>query len=213
MLTRLSRGLIATWLCGLLAFGLPISSPKAQPADTSVAAAPAPRPSPPPRVVRRELDRAEALLRARLHARPEYAEVELVREPQRLLLRIPLRVLFEPDSATLRPSSGAEAGSGILDLVKDLLRRRVRLIAQILVYSDAIGDAGANLSFSQQRAQALLAALQSPRVAPNRLIAAGAGERLALNSNSTPEGRMQNRRVEIAFGLTSPAVPAPATTP
>jgi len=212
MLISRTGELIATWLCGLLALGLPISSLLAQPADASATAASAPAAPPPsPRVVRRELDRAEAFLRARLHGRPEYAELELVREPQRLLLRIPVQVLFEPDSATLRPSSGAAAVSGIRELVQELLRRRSRLIAQILVYSDAIGDAGANLSFSQQRAQTLLAALQAPRVASNRLIAAGAGETLALSSNSTPEGRMQNRRVEIAFGLTLPA--APAMTP
>jgi outer membrane protein OmpA-like peptidoglycan-associated protein len=205
MLTRHTGGLIATWLCALLGLGLPSSAVQAQPAAASAAAA--------PRVMRRELDRAEALLRARLHTRPEYAELELVREPQRLLLRIPVQVLFEPDSAKLRQSSGAARGFGIIELVKELLRRRARLIAQVLVYSDAIGDAGANLSFSQQRAQTVLAALQAPALGPNRLMAAGAGETFELSSNSTPEGRMLNRRVEIAFGLTLPAVPASAMTP
>jgi outer membrane protein OmpA-like peptidoglycan-associated protein len=225
MLRRHTGELSATWLCGLLALGLQINAVRAQPAEASagvasagvasagvasagVAAPAAPQPS--PRVIRRELDRAEALLRARLQARPEYAELELMREPQRLLLRVPVRILFEPDSTKLRDSGGAAGVAATLDLVKELLRRRARLLAQILVYTDAIGDAGANLSFSQQRAQTLLAALQSRAVGPNRLLATGAGETLALSSNSTPEGRMQNRRVEIAFGLTLPAGPAPA---
>jgi outer membrane protein OmpA-like peptidoglycan-associated protein len=228
MLIRDTRGLLASACVLALAAGAAAaqshkSSDAAAPAAAASAlSAPvsAAAPDLSPRVLRHELDRAEALLRARLHARPDFAALELVREPQRLLLRIPALLLFEPDSTALRSESApnADAGAGVLDLVGQLMRRRPRLVAQVVVYTDAIGDAGANRSFSEQRAQSLITALESPPAPAKPLDAArfmglGGGETPAADSNETPAGREHNRRVEIAFGLTLPAPPTPPAAP
>jgi outer membrane protein OmpA-like peptidoglycan-associated protein len=125
------------------------------------------------------------------------------------MLRIPAQTLFEPDTTTLRPGAGV---SGALQLVSQVLRRRSQLVAQVLVYTDAIGAAAANQGFAADRAQAVVTALQSATLKPNRVLGIGVGEASPLESNATPEGRTHNRRVEIVFGLELPNVPALAAS-
>jgi outer membrane protein OmpA-like peptidoglycan-associated protein len=168
-----------------------------------------------PRALRRELDGAEALLRARLAALPEDSGVVLAREPQRVILRIPARLLFQPDSADFKPQ--AAASLPIVAAVQ-LLKKRRRLDAQIAVYTDSIGGTAANQNFSEQRAHAVESALSGAGVPAARLQHYGAGQNSPISTNDTPEGRTQNRRVEIAFewaaaGATSGVRPAPAAAP
>jgi outer membrane protein OmpA-like peptidoglycan-associated protein len=211
MLRRHSRLLLAMGLCcALLGAVLNSELACASPMDSSDLGTTAPPPV--PRSLRHELDRDEALLRARLRTSADYGGLELLREPRRLLLRIPARVWFAPDSVTLRSPSSAPA-TGIVELVTQLMRRRKQLSAQVVVYTDAIGDAAANLGVSQQRAQAIVAALQSRALQSDRIVAIGAGEASALDLNATPEGRVRNRRVEIAFDLNPPAALAPPQAP
>jgi len=162
--------------------------------------------APVPRSLRRELDRAEAQLRSLLRGRAQNDALLVVREPRRLILRLPAQSLFKPDSATLR-ANAMELGLGV---AAQILQQRRRLVAQIVVYTDDIGGADANLSLSAQRAAAILKALQSARISAARLVGVGAGEAANLAGNDSPEERTQNRRVEISFGLSLAALPAPA---
>ena len=169
----------------------------------------------PPRALRRELDGAEAMLRARLAALPDGSGVVLAREPQRVILRIPARLLFQPDSADLKPQAAASLP---IVAAAQLLKKRRRLDAQIAVYTDSIGGTAPNQNFSEQRAHAVESALSGAGVVPARLQHYGAGQSAPISSNDTPEGRTQNRRVEIAFqwgaaGATSGVRPAPAAVP
>jgi len=158
-----------------------------------------------PRSLRRELDRAETQLRALLQARAQDEALLFLREPQRLILRLPAQLLFKPDSATLR-ADAMDLGLGV---AAQLLQKRRRLVAQIAVYTDDIGGAQANLSFSAQRAAAIRTALQGARISADRLAGVGAGEADNLAGNDSAEGRTQNRRVEISFALSLAALPAP----
>ena len=200
------RGPAAAWLVSVLALGIGWSAcpALAQPPMPSASAAAAAAPV--PRSLRRELDRAEAQLRSLLRGRGEDDALPLVREPRRLILRLPAQSLFKPDSATLR-ANAMELGLGV---AAQLLQQRRRLVAQIVVYTDDIGGADANLSLSAQRAAAILKALQSARISAARLVGVGAGEAANLAGNDSPEERTQNRRVEISFGLSLAALPAPA---
>ncbi|MGA2365652.1 MAG: OmpA family protein [Steroidobacteraceae bacterium] len=200
------RGPAAAWLVGVLALGIGCSvcSALAQPPMPSASAATAAAPV--PRSLRRELDRAEAQLRSLLRGRAQNDALLVVREPRRLILRLPAQSLFKPDSATLR-ANAMELGLGV---AAQLLQQRRRLVAQIVVYTDDIGGADANLSLSAQRAAAILKALQSARISAARLVGVGAGEAANLAGNDSPEERTQNRRVEISFGLSLAALPAPA---
>ncbi len=71
--------------------------------------------------------------------------------------------------------------------------RRVRLNA----YTDSSGSDAYNQALSQRRADSVRAYLVEHGVAAGRIEARGLGESNPVASNETPEGRAENRRVEI----------------
>ena len=66
-------------------------------------------------------------------------------------------------------------------------------------YTDSMGDKEANLNLSRARAQQVARALQERGVPEEHLLVRGYGAAKPVASNNTPEGRQQNRRVEIEF--------------
>ena len=63
-------------------------------------------------------------------------------------------------------------------------------------YTDNTGDPAANLQLSQQRAEAVRAALVAAGVDPSMLVAKGYGSASPVAGNDTLEGRFRNRRIE-----------------
>jgi outer membrane protein OmpA-like peptidoglycan-associated protein len=157
---------------------------------------------------KRELDIAEALLRKRLAPLGSDSRVAVLRDPGQLTLRVPASALFDADSTQLKPGSLAELP---LSAAVELLRMRYRLVSQINVYTDGIGGEIANHGMTEQRALALLTALHTTRVRPTRFAAAGLGDQAEIGSDETPEGREQNRRVELVFALPQPGMPRPGS--
>jgi outer membrane protein OmpA-like peptidoglycan-associated protein len=182
----------------VLALTLGVCSFIAMPCSRAAAAAlavPA-MPGAPSRALRRELDRAEAQLRKSLLPLEAGPATQILREPRRVLLRIPARLLFDAESTIPRADAPARA---LLVATRQLLRNRARLTAQVEVYTDGIGGAEANLSFAQRRADALLTWLTGEGAPAARLRASGRGASEPLASDDAPEGRVQNRRVEFVF--------------
>jgi OmpA-OmpF porin, OOP family len=102
-------------------------------------------------------------------------------------------ILFDTGSARIRPES-----SPTLKDIADALRRDGALRLRIEGHTDSVGQASANLSLSEQRAQAVVAHLVEREGIPAaRLEAAGLGDTRPAADNATPEGRQQNRRVEL----------------
>ncbi|HEY6453596.1 MAG TPA: OmpA family protein [Steroidobacteraceae bacterium] len=151
--------------------------------------------------LRRELDSAEASLRAQFVGLPDGSNVVMMRDAQRLILRIPERELFDADSAQLKEDAARNLP---WSAVIELLRKRHRLGAQIFVFTDSIGGSSLNQSFSEQRALALVATLHAASIRPERVSAVGLGASAELATNDTPEGRERNRRVEIIIGPPPP---------
>jgi OmpA-OmpF porin, OOP family len=71
----------------------------------------------------------------------------------------------------------------------------------------------ANLKLSQARADAVKAYLISQGVKPEKIGSVGRGEAKPVASNDTPEGRANNRRVEIVVQSAAQAAASRAASP
>jgi outer membrane protein OmpA-like peptidoglycan-associated protein len=71
--------------------------------------------------------------------------------------------------------------------------------AQVLGHTDSQGEAEANRTLSQRRADAVRAALANAGFAAGRISAQGQGEDAPVADNMTAAGRAKNRRVEIVI--------------
>jgi len=185
-----------TWLAAAVVAGLLARAYPAM-ADTALAKAQ-------PSAVGRELDGVQALLLLRLATLPDDNRALILREPGSLTLRIPARLLFESDSAVLRPDAAPTVPAAPLAAAGQVLKKYRRLQARIVAYTDSIGDVTVNQSLSEQRAHAVYDALARQGIAATRLQQQGAGAAEPVGSNATPEGRVENRRVEIEFARAAP---------
>jgi outer membrane protein OmpA-like peptidoglycan-associated protein len=80
----------------------------------------------------------------------------------------------------------------------ELLRSQATLRVHIVGHTDNVGSFEANLALSQERAQAVVAALVSDyRIDAKRLAARGVASLSPVASNLTDEGKAKNRRVEL----------------
>jgi len=106
--------------------------------------------------------------------------------------RVALYVNFEFAKATL-----AADAKPVIDQVLALLQGDAALKLSIEGHTDNIGSDTANQKLSEQRAQAVVAALVQGGIAADRLSAAGFGAGKPIADNNTSEGRAKNRRVEL----------------
>jgi outer membrane protein OmpA-like peptidoglycan-associated protein len=102
-------------------------------------------------------------------------------------------IFFATNSAQLRP----ESTPTLKDIGKMLIKHEDLRIS-IEGHTDATGDDAHNLQLSEQRAESVKQYLMDTYgVAADRLETAGYGESQPVADNETPEGRQNNRRVEL----------------
>jgi outer membrane protein OmpA-like peptidoglycan-associated protein len=103
-------------------------------------------------------------------------------------------LLFDVDKAALKAKSKEDLNqlSVILNKYED---------TEILLegHTDATGTEEHNLELSRSRAQSVANYLEEREVRPTRFTIMGYGESQPVASNDTPDGRAQNRRVEVAI--------------
>jgi outer membrane protein OmpA-like peptidoglycan-associated protein len=101
-------------------------------------------------------------------------------------------VLFAPGKAEVSP--GARRS---IDKLADFLKAYPRRKVLIEGHTDNTGDEDWNIKLSQQRADAVRDRLIEMGVAAQRIRTKGYGPKFPVVDNDTPDGRQQNRRVEV----------------
>ena len=118
--------------------------------------------------------------------------IDVVRQGDDLLLRMPSGITFATDQAAIQPQF-----RGTLDQVASTLAEFPKTMIDVLGHTDSDGAEAYNQTLSERRAQSVADYLSSHGVQLARIATRGYGEMQPIASNETPEGKAQNRRVEI----------------
>ena len=101
-------------------------------------------------------------------------------------------ILFETGKATLKPESMDE-----IRKVADYMKKNPSARFEVQGHTDNQGSDKVNDPLSQQRAEAVVQALEGEGVDPFNLRPVGKGSHEPVADNKTEEGRAKNRRVEF----------------
>ena len=112
----------------------------------------------------------------------------------RLIVTLPQDILFAVDSTHITPSLRSD-----LSVLAQNLINYPNSTIQIIGHTDNSGSADYNQSLSTDRALAISSILQQNGVPQFRIQSTGRGESQPIASNLTPEGRAQNRRVDVVI--------------
>ena len=134
-----------------------------------------------------DLDRQAAELRGSLNS-----NISGTNTGEYLIVNMPQDLLFATDSASVRPDLTSDLRTVAASLLKYPNSR-----IEVIGHTDNTGAAAYNQDLSQRRAVSVAGVLRESGVPSGRLAAYGRGEDQPVASNLTPEGRAQNRRVEI----------------
>jgi outer membrane protein OmpA-like peptidoglycan-associated protein len=86
----------------------------------------------------------------------------------------------------------------LLDQVGAVLSEHPEItVLQVEGHTDNVGEAERNKGLSQERANGVKAYLVTKGVDEKRLVAVGFGQEKPADTNDTPAGRENNRRVEF----------------
>jgi len=112
-------------------------------------------------------------------------------------VRLTSDILFDVDSSSLR----SESRTTLRDLATNFRQYPDELI-DVEGHTDSSGTTSHNQALSEDRASSVRSYLVDQGVPGSRVTAVGYGETRPKSSNSTPEGRQLNRRVEIHIRAT-----------
>jgi len=116
----------------------------------------------------------------------------VVQDGDQLRVKFQSAILFDTDSAAIKTTARDNLQSMAQVLVK---YPETNLV--VVGHTDNTGSDSYNQKLSEQRAYAVKDYLVTYGVAGPRLVARGLGETHPVASNDSPDGRQQNRRVEV----------------
>ena len=111
---------------------------------------------------------------------------------QVIRLVMPGNITFKTDSADINSSFYP-----VLNSVAKVLNKYSNSTVMVSGHTDSTGSADYNLNLSKNRAQSVASYLQGQGVKASRFEVLGMGSSNPIASNSTADGRAQNRRTEI----------------
>jgi outer membrane protein OmpA-like peptidoglycan-associated protein len=134
------------------------------------------------------IDRQEQDLRRRTAG----TDVQVIRQGDELVLRMPSGITFATGQAAIQPQYRAT-----LDQVADVLRQYNQTLVDVYGHTDSDGSDAYNQGLSERRAASVADYLSMRGVESARLATRGFGETQPIAGNDTPEGKAENRRVEV----------------
>lgn len=139
-----------------------------------------------------ETEEVEAVVEAEPAPEPAPAPEPVKKEPIITTATLGGEALFESNSADLNPSSE----QALAELVTELEKFQEITSINVVGHTDAAGDENYNQVLSERRAAAVEAYISAAYPDVN-VTSNGMGESSPVATNSTREGRAQNRRVEV----------------
>jgi outer membrane protein OmpA-like peptidoglycan-associated protein len=118
--------------------------------------------------------------------------VDVERQGDNLLLRMPSGITFAYDKADVQPQF-----QPTLNDVAQVLAEYPKTYIDVYGHTDSDGSDAYNQGLSERRAQSVATYLSGHGVQSARIATRGYGETQPIASNATEEGKAQNRRVEI----------------
>jgi len=118
--------------------------------------------------------------------------MEVARQEDSLLVTMSEAVLFDINSAALKPQAQT-----VLGQTADVMVRYPDSDLLVKGHTDSTGSERYNQELSERRAKSVQNFLIAKGVAAQRITAIGFGMTMPVASNDTPDGREKNRRVEI----------------
>jgi outer membrane protein OmpA-like peptidoglycan-associated protein len=118
--------------------------------------------------------------------------VSVTRNGDNLILNMPGNVTFATNQSDVNASFYP-----VLNSVALVLKEYEKTMIDIVGHTDSTGTMQLNMQLSQARAASVGAYLQSQGVQAVRIATQGMGPQYPIATNDTPEGRAQNRRVEL----------------
>ena len=139
-------------------------------------------------LIGRQMDKQEQQLRQDMAG----TGVDVQRQGDTIRLQAPESITFQTDSAQIQPQFRRA-----LNDIAASIQQYPNTVVRVEGHTDSTGSASYNQDLSVNRAQSVASYLAQSGVSPSRVQAVGYGESRPVATNSTPQGRAQNRRVEI----------------
>ncbi len=136
------------------------------------------------------MDVQEAKLRQKMAG----TGVSVTRVGDNITLNMPGNITFETASSNLNGDFFR-----VLDGVSEVTKEFEKTLIEVAGHTDSRGSNDYNQRLSEQRADAVARYLESQGVMSLRIITVGLGEDMPVANNSTSEGQLLNRRVELTL--------------
>jgi len=136
------------------------------------------------------MDRQEAELRQQLQG----TGVSVTRQGDRIILNMPSNITFATDQDQVIPPF-----YDTLNSVAIVLNKFGKTYIDVNGHTDSTGSLQHNQGLSERRAASVANYLGGRGVDQRRISTMGFGPSQPVASNATPDGRAQNRRVEVAI--------------
>jgi outer membrane protein OmpA-like peptidoglycan-associated protein len=130
---------------------------------------------------------------------------ETKRTEQGIVTKLKSDILFDSGKANLKSAANQN-----ISKLAAILKKYPENVITIKGYTDNTGSEATNAALSERRAESVKNQLVAGGVPSNTISVVGMGPANPVAENTTKEGRMQNRRVEVEITADPSKVPAEA---